>query len=89
MAVVFDKTKMLTEVEMHYCAGCSHGIVHRLVAECLEELDVGGKSIGVAPVGCAVFAYKYFNCDMHEAAHGSFSLDGKKIAFLKGGINGE
>jgi 2-oxoglutarate ferredoxin oxidoreductase subunit beta len=55
---------------MHYCPGCTHGIAHRLVAECLAELDVGGDAIGVAPVGCAVFAYKYFNCDMHEASHG-------------------
>lgn len=70
MAVVFEKTKMLTDVPMHYCPGCTHGIAHRLVAECLEELDVGGDAIGVAPVGCAVFAYKYFNCDMHEASHG-------------------
>lgn len=70
MAVVFEKTKMLTDTVMHYCPGCSHGIVHRLVAECLEELGVGGEAIGVAPVGCSVFAYKYFNCDMHEAAHG-------------------
>lgn len=70
MAVVFDKTKMLTDEVMHYCPGCTHGIIHRLIAECLEELGVGGKAIGVAPVGCAVFAYKYFNCDMHQAAHG-------------------
>jgi 2-oxoglutarate ferredoxin oxidoreductase subunit beta len=70
MAVVFEKTKMLTDKIMHYCPGCSHGIVHRLVAECLEELGVGGETIGVAPVGCSVFAYDYFNCDMHEAAHG-------------------
>ena len=70
MAVVFDKTNMLTDTVMHYCPGCTHGIVHRLVAECLEELGVGDNTIGVAPVGCSVFAYKYFNCDMHEASHG-------------------
>lgn len=70
MAVVFGRTKGLTEKETHYCPGCTHGIVHRLVAEVLEELDVLGKAIGVAPVGCGVFAYEYFNCDMHEAAHG-------------------
>ena len=70
MAVVFEKTKMLTDIPMHYCPGCTHGIAHRLVAECLDELDAGGDAIGVAPVGCAVFAYKYFNCDMHEASHG-------------------
>lgn len=67
---VFKKTSMLTDVPFHYCPGCTHGIVHRLVAETLEELDVGGRAIGVAPVGCAVFAYNYFNCDMHEASHG-------------------
>jgi 2-oxoglutarate/2-oxoacid ferredoxin oxidoreductase subunit beta len=70
MATVFKKTEMLTSAPMHYCPGCTHGIAHRLVAETLEELGVGGKTIGVAPVGCAVFAYNYFNCDMVEAAHG-------------------
>jgi 2-oxoglutarate ferredoxin oxidoreductase subunit beta len=70
MAVVFKKTRGLTDVPTHYCPGCTHGIVHRLVAECLEELGVLDKAIGVAPVGCSVLAYKYFNCDMHEAAHG-------------------
>jgi 2-oxoglutarate ferredoxin oxidoreductase subunit beta len=70
MAVVFEKTKLLTDNEMHYCPGCTHGVIHRLVAEVLEELDVGEKTIGVAPVGCSVFAYNYFNCDMFEAAHG-------------------
>ena len=70
MAVVFEKTKMMTDTPMHYCPGCTHGIIHRLVAESLEELGVGDKTIGVAPVGCAVFAYRYFNCDMQEASHG-------------------
>ena len=70
MAVVFQKTIGLTDKETHYCPGCTHGIIHRLVAEVLEELDVLGKTIGVAPVGCSVLAYDYFNCDMHEAAHG-------------------
>ncbi|MGI6090019.1 MAG: thiamine pyrophosphate-dependent enzyme [Saccharofermentanales bacterium] len=70
MAIVYQKSKGLTDVELHYCPGCTHGIVHKLVAETLEELDVLGNTIGVAPVGCSVFAYKYFNCDMHEAAHG-------------------
>lgn len=55
---------------MHYCPGCTHGIVHRLVAEAMDELNIREKTIGVAPVGCAVFAYDYFNCDMQEAAHG-------------------
>jgi len=70
MPVVFGETKGLTNVETHYCPGCTHGIIHRLVAEVMEELDVLGDAIGVAPVGCSVLAYKYFNCDMHEAAHG-------------------
>lgn len=70
MAVVFEKPKMLADVPLHYCPGCTHGIIHRLVAEAIDELGVGEKTIGVAPVGCAVFAYNYFNCDMYEAAHG-------------------
>ena len=70
MAKVFEKTKMLTDVPFHYCPGCTHGIIHRLVAECIEELGMQDKAVGVAPVGCAVFAYNYFNCDMMEAAHG-------------------
>lgn len=61
---------MLTDTPFHYCPGCTHGIIHRLVAEVLEELGVGETAIGIAPVGCAVFAYNYFNCDMMEAAHG-------------------
>lgn len=70
MAVVFGRTKGLTDTETHYCPGCTHGIVHRLVAEVLEELDLLDKAIGVAPVGCSVLAYNYFNCDMQAAAHG-------------------
>jgi 2-oxoglutarate ferredoxin oxidoreductase subunit beta len=70
MAIVFEKTKGLTDKETHYCPGCTHGIIHRLVGEVLEELDVLGDSIGVAPVGCSVLAYDYFNLDMHEASHG-------------------
>lgn len=68
--VVFKKTEGLTDKTTHYCPGCTHGIIHRLVAESLEELGVLGDTIGVAPVGCAVLAYKYFKCDMHQAAHG-------------------
>ncbi len=70
MAVVFKKPSTLTNVPLHYCPGCTHGIIHRLVAEAIEELGVDGKTIGVAPVGCAVMAYDYFTCDMIEAAHG-------------------
>ena len=70
MAIVYQKSKGLTDAELHYCPGCTHGIVHKLVAEVLEELGLLDTTIGVAPVGCSVFAYNYFNCDMHEAAHG-------------------
>ena len=68
--VVFEKTNALTEAPLHYCPGCTHGIIHRLVAESLEELGVTGRTIGVASVGCSVFTYNYFNCDMVQAAHG-------------------
>lgn len=70
MSVVFQKTKGLTDKETHYCPGCTHGIIHRLVAEVLEELGVLETSIGVAPVGCSVLAYEYFDFDMQEASHG-------------------
>ena len=70
MAIVYEKTKMLTDKPLHYCPGCTHGIIHRLVAEAIDELGVQDRAIGIAPVGCAVFAYDYFNCDMMEAAHG-------------------
>ena len=68
--VVFDKPKSLSPVPFHYCPGCTHGIVHRLVAEALDELEICDKAVGIAPVGCSVFAYNYFECDMIEAAHG-------------------
>ena len=68
--VVFQKPKSLCDVPLHYCPGCTHGIIHRLVAEAIDELGIEGETIGVAPVGCAVMAYNYFNCDMVEAAHG-------------------
>lgn len=68
--VVFEKTKGLTDNQLHYCPGCTHGIIHRLVAEALEELGVTDKTIGIASVGCSVFSYNYFNCDMIQAAHG-------------------
>ena len=70
MSVVFEKTSLLTDKPFHYCPGCNHGIIHRLVAEAIDELKLDGNVIGVAPVGCSVFAYQYFNCDMYEAAHG-------------------
>ena len=70
MAIVYQKPKALSDMVLHYCPGCTHGIIHKLVAECLTELDVEGKAVGVAPVGCAVMAYDYFTCDMVEAPHG-------------------
>ena len=70
MAVVFEKPNALIDVPLHYCPGCTHGIVHRLVAEVIDELGIEGKTIGIAPVGCSVMAYDYFNCDMIEASHG-------------------
>ena len=70
MKVVYEKSKGLTDAATIYCPGCSHGIVHKLIAETLVELDVTGDTIGIAPVGCAVFAYDYFNFDVTEAAHG-------------------
>ncbi len=70
MAIIFEKTKGLTDKETHYCPGCTHGVIHRLVAEALVELNVLDKAIGVAPVGCSVLAFEYFNCDMQQASHG-------------------
>ena len=70
MSIVFDKPKALADLPFHYGPGCTHGIIHRLVAEAIDELGIEGKAIGVAPVGCAVMAYDYFTCDMIEAAHG-------------------
>lgn len=70
MKVLFKPTTGMLDVPTHYCPGCTHGIIHRLVGEVLEELDIIDKTIGVAPVGCSVLAYDYFACDMFEAAHG-------------------
>ena len=70
MAVVFKRPESLLDVPFHYCPGCTHGIIHRLVAEVMDELEIQGKAIGVAPVGCAVMNYDYFACDMVEAPHG-------------------
>ncbi len=70
MAVVYQKSQGLTDAELHYCPGCHHGIIHKLIAETLVELDLLDGAIGVCPVGCSVLAFNYFNCDMLEAAHG-------------------
>ena len=68
--VVFDKPGSLTDTPFSYCPGCTHGIIHRLVAEAIDALGVRGSTVGVAPVGCSVMAYKFFECDMIQAAHG-------------------
>ena len=70
MKVVFERPHALLPVVTNYCPGCSHGIVNRLVAECLDELDVEGSTVGIAPVGCTVTSYDFYGCDMIEAAHG-------------------
>lgn len=69
-SIVATKPRLLNDNHMHYCPGCSHGVVHRLIAEVLEELNLENEAIGVAPVGCAVFAYNYIDIDWIEAAHG-------------------
>ena len=70
MGIVFQKPKAITDVPMHYCPGCTHGIIHRLVAEAIDELGVEGRTVGVASVGCSVMSYDYFGCDMVQAPHG-------------------
>ncbi|MBU4485176.1 2-oxoglutarate oxidoreductase [bacterium] len=67
---VFERTRGLTEVQMRFCPGCGHGVIHRLIGETLCELNIRENTMGVAPVGCAVFSDEYFNCDMIQAAHG-------------------
>jgi len=66
----FKRPKALTDMPTHYCPGCTHGIIQRLVAEVIDELEILDVTVGVAPVGCAVLAYNYYECDMQEAAHG-------------------
>ena len=70
MKPVFEYTKGMRETELHYCPGCTHGIIHRLGAEAIDTLGIEGRTIGIAPVGCSVLAYDYFTCDMVEASHG-------------------
>ncbi len=70
MQTVYARPQSLTSVVTHYFPGCTHGVIHRLIAEVLDELGIREKTIGVAPVGCSVFAYNYFDCDFAEAAHG-------------------
>ena len=68
--LVYTKTKVMNDTPMHYCPGCSHGVVHKLIGEIIEDMDIQEKTIGIAPVGCAVFAYKYLDIDWQQAAHG-------------------
>ena len=68
--MVYQKTKVLTDNVMHYCPGCSHGTVHKLIAEVIDEMGIQEKTIGISPVGCAVFAYNYMHIDWQQAAHG-------------------
>ncbi len=70
MGKTFAKPRSLSDQYTHYCPGCTHGIVHRLVAEAIDDLGIMERTVGIAPVGCAVLAYNYFNCDFQEAAHG-------------------
>lgn len=68
--LVYKKPDLLNDTDMHYCPGCSHGVVHKLIAEVIEEMGLAEKTIAVSPVGCAVFAYRYLDVDWLEAAHG-------------------
>lgn len=70
MITIFERPSALTPAKTHYCPGCTHGIIHRLIAEVIDELGIREETIGIAPVGCSVLAYDYFNLDMLEAAHG-------------------
>ena len=70
METVFDRPHALSDVVTNFCPGCTHGIITRLVAEVLDELGMEGQAVGVAPVGCSVMAYNFYECDMQEAAHG-------------------
>lgn len=70
MHKVFGRPEALADVPTHYCPGCTHGIIHRLIAEVIDELGVRERTVGISPVGCAVLAYDYFNCDFVEASHG-------------------
>jgi len=71
--IVYQVPKTLKDADFHYCPGCAHSVVHRLIAEVIEEMDIQSETIGIAPVGCAVFAYNYLDVDMTEAAHGRAS----------------
>lgn len=70
MSIVYESPKSLLDVSTHYCPGCGHGLIHKLIAEVMDELNILDKTIGVAPVGCSILSYNYFACDMVEATHG-------------------
>ncbi|MBQ7474555.1 MAG: 2-oxoglutarate oxidoreductase [Clostridia bacterium] len=70
MKTVYEKPHALSDVPLHYCPGCTHGIIHKLVAGVIDDLGIEDRTVGIASVGCSVFAYNYFNCDMIQAAHG-------------------
>ncbi|MEJ2616946.1 MAG: thiamine pyrophosphate-dependent enzyme, partial [Ignavibacteriaceae bacterium] len=73
LEVVYKKPSTLTDTIFHYCPGCGHSVVHRVIMEVVEEMGIQDNTIGVAPVGCSVFAYNYMDIDMQEAAHGRAS----------------
>lgn len=81
--LVYDKSRIQEDEIMHYCPGCSHGVVHKILAELIEELGIQEKTIGIAPVGCAVFMYKYLDIDWQEAAHGRAPAVATGVARLK------
>ncbi|MDP2646129.1 MAG: thiamine pyrophosphate-dependent enzyme [Desulfobacterales bacterium] len=70
MAKTYEKPLVLSDAHTHYCPGCTHGTIHRVIAEVIDELGIGGRTVGIAPVGCAVLAYNYFTFDFQESAHG-------------------
>jgi 2-oxoglutarate ferredoxin oxidoreductase subunit beta len=81
--LVYRRTPVLTDAIMHYCPGCGHGTIHRMIAEVIEEMDIQENTIGVAPVGCSVLAYNYFDVDFIEAAHGRAPAIATAIKRLK------
>ena len=83
--LVYEKSKVQIDRIMHYCPGCSHGVVHKIISELIEEMDIQDKTVGVAPVGCAVFAYNYIDVDWQEAAHGRAPALATGIARLNQG----
>jgi 2-oxoglutarate ferredoxin oxidoreductase subunit beta len=83
---IYGKTPLMTDIPMHYCPGCSHGVVHKLIAEVIDEMNIADTTVGVAPVGCAVFAYNYIDIDWQEAAHGRAPAIATAIKRLQPGL---